>query len=153
MAPDATRNPRRLRSSTGTPPGTWPITVDQSLGAGVSYRFGALTLWPLSVRLLINPINFVVMPLPGCHPQTRELAVRPSHPDDPALTRLLFPHPPARPAAIVARAVGLHRAHAHGLLEGLDFHIAAGELVVVLGGAHSGKSALIWALAGLDRDG
>ncbi len=79
--------------------------------------------------------------------------MRPSHPDDPALTRLLFPHPPARPAAIVARAVGLHRAHAHGLLEGLDFHVAAGELVAVLGGAHAGKSALIWALAGLDHAG
>ena len=69
--------------------------------------------------------------------------MRPSHPDDPALTRLLFPHPPARPAAIVGRAVSLHRAHAQGSLEGIDFHVAAGELVAVLGGPHAGKSALI----------
>jgi sulfonate transport system ATP-binding protein len=77
----------------------------------------------------------------------------PSALDDQALTRLLFPHPPARPAGTVARTVGLHRVHAHGRLHGVDFHVSAGELVVVLGGPHTGKSTLIQSLAGIDRQG
>lgn len=72
---------------------------------------------------------------------------------DPSLTQLLFPVPPARPAGLVARTVGLRRVRDRGRLQGVDVHVSAGELVVVLGGAGAGKSTLIQCLAGLDPHG
>jgi ABC-type nitrate/sulfonate/bicarbonate transport system ATPase subunit len=67
-----------------------------------------------------------------------------------ALTRTLFPQRPARPAATVAIARQLQQSPARGLQDGVDFHVAAGELVAVLGVEGSGKKALLMALAGLD---
>ena len=56
-------------------------------------------------------------------------------------------------AAMAARARGLARAFAgRRVLDGLDLDIAPGEFVAMIGRSGTGKSTLLRALAGLDRE-
>ena len=58
----------------------------------------------------------------------------------------------AAPVA-VAQTRGLGRSFAgHIVLDDLDLEIRSGELVAMIGRSGTGKSALLRALAGLDRD-
>jgi ABC-type nitrate/sulfonate/bicarbonate transport system ATPase subunit len=67
--------------------------------------------------------------------------------EDIALSRVLFPPQAALPAATVARTIGLRRSP---VLDGLDLHVAAGELVAVVGRPGTGKTTLVRALDGLE---
>ena len=60
------------------------------------------------------------------------------------------------PAAVAVRAVGLQKTVGRGraarqVLAGVDFDVAVGELVAVLGRSGSGKSTMLHLLGGLDR--
>ena len=69
---------------------------------------------------------------------------------------LIAPDAPPRPAAggAAVRVRGLHRGFSRsgGVLNGLDLDIAPGEFVALIGRSGTGKSTLLRALAGLDRD-
>jgi sulfonate transport system ATP-binding protein len=69
-------------------------------------------------------------------------------------TRGLTKDPPARTSAPAVRVRDLHRGfrQSGGVLGGLDLDLAPGEFVALIGRSGTGKSTLLRALAGLDRD-
>jgi sulfonate transport system ATP-binding protein len=62
--------------------------------------------------------------------------------------------PEGRPVGAAVSVRGLHRSFNEngGVLNGLDLDIASGEFVALIGRSGTGKSTLLRALAGLDRD-
>lgn len=68
--------------------------------------------------------------------------------------RRLTQKPPDGESAPAVRVRNLHRSfnEGGGVLNGLDLDIASGEFVALIGRSGTGKSTLLRALAGLDRD-
>ncbi len=68
--------------------------------------------------------------------------------------RGLIEAPPKPASAQAVRVRGLHRGFNEngGVLEGLDLDVAPGEFVALIGRSGTGKSTLLRALAGLDRE-